>query len=178
MKRHTWLVAALAMLGLAAGAAPAWAEDLGIRLDLGGRMVTRASNNGSGIGGGAALTFIFPQTPVGVTVGLNYLKMTNLPTGTTGSIVDIPVQVSYHFLNSAPNLDTYLYVANDFEVVTANAGGATTTQFQALNPGFGAGLRWFFAPQFGVRLTAGGRMALENGSTFQFVSDIGTSFRF
>lgn len=178
MKRQTWLVAALAWLGLLAGVAPAQAQDIGLRLDLGGKMVTRASTNGSGIGGGATLTYIFAETPVGVSLGVNYLTMTNLPTGNTGNIVDIPLQVSYHFLNSAPNLDTYLYVGNDFEYVTANAGGAATTQFQIGNPGFGAGLRWFFAPQFGVHLTAGGRVALDNGSTFQFVSNIGTSFRF
>lgn len=178
MKRQTVLTAAIAGLLVTAALTPAQAEEVGLRLDLGGKLVTRASANGSGIGGGASLSYIFSPTPIGVGIGVKYLTMTNLPTGSTGNIVDVPIEVSYHFVNAAPNLDPYLYIGDDIEIVNAGVTGATTSQTQAGNPSFGTGFRWFFAPQFGVHMTVGGRVALDNGSTFQFVSNIGTSLKF
>lgn len=178
MNRQTLMVATIVALSCVAVTAPAQADEIGLRLDLDGKLVTRASNNGSGIGGGATLSYIFSPTPIGIGVGVKYLTMTNLPTGSTGSIIDLPIELSYHFPNAAPNLDPFVYIGDDIEFVNAGVTGATVNQTQAVNPTFGVGFRWFFAPQFGVNMSTGGRVALDNGTTFQFVTNIGTSLRF
>lgn len=173
-----WLTVPVVLLGLWAGTSPARAENVGLYLDVGGKLVTRTSPNGTGMGPGVALTYIFPEVPIGLSIGARYLTMTNLAAGSTGYLVDVPFEVSYNFLDAAPGLNLHLYIGNDIEFVTTEVTGARVSQTQAANPSFGAGARWFFAPQFGVFLTAGGRVALDNGTTFQFVSNVGTSLRF
>jgi len=175
MKCIKWLMVTLASVGVLTYATPSLAQDSGIRLDVGGKVATNTAEN-IGMGWGGALSYMFPDSPFSVGIGAQWYGMNN---GFSGSVVDMPLQVAYHMSNTySNNLDPYIYAGNDVRFVSAQFGGASVNQTHALNPTFGIGARWFFTPMFGIHATIGGRVDIDNNSTPQFVSNIGTSFRF
>ena len=157
-----------------AGAAPALAADGGFSLDVGGKLATNTANQGMGWGG--ALDYRFADSPVSIGIGVRYAGLTN---GANGSLIDMPLQLGYH-MNSAADgkFDPYAYVGDDIQFVSQTVGPTSTSTTLALNPTFGLGARYYLTQRFGLQASVGGRIALDNGTTPQFVTTVGTAFRF
>src|SRR5207248_9457389 len=113
MKGKKLILASIIGLSTLALTIPAQADtlrgDSGLSLDIGGKIATDTPNIGMGWGG--MLNYMFPESPFSLGIGAQWYGMNNLPSGVSGSVVDVPVQAAYHFTNmfGSADVDPYAY---------------------------------------------------------------------
>lgn len=143
---------------------------------------------GNAWGGGGKFTLIYPNSHVGLSIGLYTLTLTNNPAGANGYFYNIPLEVSYNFnglFNSGiggNDLESYVYIGNEIDVFQNL--GARESHISVANPTAGIGFRYFVTPSWGINVQLGGRASISGTvsnanrvTRYQFVPTIGITAR-